>query len=142
MKTQVLIDMTSIYGRSITGIEVFALDLYNTLCEFKDYKVKKMIRYKNIDNNSENTMLLSSKSRLIAEQFLIPVVLRKVSAQLAIFAVFPPGPLAYCLKPRKSKIAVVIHDTVPWKYYDIYLQKLKSILSHFLTLQLKKLILY
>jgi len=138
VETQVLVDMTSIYGRGITGIEAFALDLYNTLCEFKDYKIKKMVRYKNIDNNSENTILLRSKSRLIAEQFLIPVVLRKVSAQLVIHPAFPPGPLAYYLKPRKTKIAVVIHDTVPWKYYNTLSLKAKIYLKPLFDLAVKK----
>jgi len=138
MKAQVLIDLTSIYGRSITGIEVFALDLYNILCEFKDYNVKKIVRYKNIDDNVENTVLLRVKGRLITEQLLIPYVLRKVSPQLAIFPAFPPGYLTYIAKNKNTKIAVVIHDSVPWKYYHTLSFKAKLYLKPLFDLAIKK----
>jgi len=139
-KMEITVDLTSIYGRRLTGIELFALDLYNTLvCEFKNYKVKKIVKYKNtVDDVESNTIILKTKSRLIVEQLLIPIAINKISSKLVIFPAFPPGLLTYSLKRKSTKVAVVIHDTVMWKYHHTLSFKAKLYLKPLFDLAIKK----
>jgi len=136
---KILIDLTSIFNRKLTGIEIFGLDLYFTFInDFKNHEVYKIIRYLNNIDNRGNNIILKTKNRIIAEQILLALNLIKVSADLLIFPVFPPGFLTYYLKPKKTKIAVVIHDTVPWKYYDTLSSKAKIYLKPLFDLAIKK----
>lgn len=135
---KILIDITSIYGRNITGIEILAMDLYKTLSQYQNIKINKVVRCKNIDNNCDNTLILKSENRVLVEQLLIPIALRKVKSDLAIFPAFPPGFLNYLLKQKTTKTCVVIHDTVPWKYYETLSLNAKIYLKPLFDAAIKK----
>jgi glycosyltransferase involved in cell wall biosynthesis len=136
---KILIDLTSIFNRKLTGIEMFGLDLYFTLMDkFSNYSIYKIVRWQDDIDNKNNHLILKTKSRILSEQLLLPLNQRKIDPDLTIFPAFPPGPLAYYLKPHKTKVAVVIHDTVPWKYSDTLSLKATIYLKPLFDLAVKK----
>ncbi|WP_297890111.1 glycosyltransferase family 1 protein [Sulfurihydrogenibium sp.] len=146
-KNNILIDLTSLYNRRQTGIEIFALDLTEHLIEeiYKsnklDITVSTVYRKKaTLEKNSAliDEILIKSNSRILSEQIFLPYLIRKSSPKLAIFPAFPPGYLTYNLKNKNTKIAVFIHDTVPWNFTKTLSWKAKIYLKPLYDLALKK----
>jgi len=115
---KVLIDLTSIYGRKITGLEIYGINLYQALL-FKDYiEVIPIFSIKNTVDGNTKCYIINSTNRVLLEQLYLPNLIRKVQPDIVLYPVFPPGFLTYLIKDTKTKIVPTIHDTVMWKYYN------------------------
>ena len=103
------IDMTSLYGRKRTGMEMYAIDLYRALLTTEHQIVPIFHEQNDIDDNPDAYMISKCK-RLWLENVALSRAVWKIKADVVIFPVFPPPLNIYygC----KSKIYHTIHDTV------------------------------
>jgi len=138
MQKLLLIDLTSLYDRKITGLEIYGIDLYKALLHNKDIKVIPIFRIKNsIDSNSD-AIIINSKSRLLTEQIFLPNIIKNIDTDFILYPVFPPGILTYYLKQQNTKIIPTIHDTVMWNYAKTLSVKAKMYLKPMYNIALKK----
>lgn len=144
MKKVLLIDLTSLYGRKLTGIELYAVDFYKVLtgvnCNSSKFEIIPIYRKDKImlEHSDNNKHLIVNSNRFLTEQYHIPKIIKRLEPTLVIYPAFPPGYLTYYLKSKSTKIAVVIHDTVPWKYPDTLSLKAKLYLKPLYDLVIKK----
>ena len=127
---RIAIDLTSLYGRKRTGMEMYAIDLYRALLT-TEHQIIPIFHCRNeVDENLEAYIIPKCK-RLWLENVAISRAVRKIKADVFIFPVFPPPVDIYygCM----SKIYHTIHDVVSLRYRDTqnfaakyyYLPKLK-----------------
>lgn len=124
------IDLTSLYGRKKTGMEMYAVDLYRALLTTAHQIVPICHGMNEVDANPD-AYIIPKCNRLWLENVALSRAVRKVKADVVIFPVFPPPLDLYfgC----ESKIFHTIHDTVSLRYRDTqnfaakyyYLPKLK-----------------
>lgn len=103
------IDLTSLYGRKRTGMEMYAIDLYRALLTTGHLIVPIFHGQNEVDDNP-NAFIISKCKRLWLENVALSRAVWKIKADVVIFPVFPPPLNIYygC----KSKIYHTIHDTV------------------------------
>lgn len=112
---KIVIDLTSLYGRKRTGMEMYAVDLYRALLT-SEHQIVPMFHGENEVDNNTNAIIIPKCNRLWLENVALSRAVRKIKADIVIFPVFPPPTDLYygC----KSKIFHTIHDTVSLKYRD------------------------
>jgi len=135
---KIYIDLTSLYNRKVTGLEIYGIDLYKCLLKKDNIKVFPIFRYNNIIDNNTNAIILPSQNRLYTEQVLLPKFVKNIKNAVVLYPVFPPGYLTYILKSNSVKIVPTIHDTVMWNYPDTLSLKAKLYLKPLYNLTLKK----
>lgn len=139
MKKKLLIDLTPIYKRKLTGVEIYGIDLYNTLLKNKSkIDIIPIFKIENSLDNNVNIVLLNSRNRFSIEQLYMPLAINKLKPDYVWYPIFPPGYLTYFLKPAKTKIIVTIHDSVPWNFYSTMSLKAKLYLKPLYNIALKK----
>lgn len=112
---RIAIDLTPLYGRKLTGVEMYAIDLYRSL-QSTDYHIIPIFHCCNELDNNPNAFIISKRSRLWLENVSLSKAVRTINADVAIFPIFPPPVDLYygC----KTKIYQTIHDTVYFSYRD------------------------
>lgn len=105
--------MTSLYGRKITGVEVYGIDLYNILKK-TGHTIIPIFHCENTLDYNPNAYIISKCSRLWLENVALSGAVRRIKADIALFPIFPPPIDLYygC----KSKIYQTIHDTVCFRF--------------------------
>lgn len=124
------IDLTSLYGRKRTGMEMYAVDLYRALLT-TGHQIVPIFHGQNEVDDNPDAYIISKCKRLWLENVALSRAVRMIKADVVIFPVFPPPLDLYfgC----ESKIYHTIHDTVSLRYRDTqnvaakyyYLPKLK-----------------
>lgn len=106
---KIAIDLTSLYNRQLTGVEIFAIDLYRALLKTR-HTIIPIFNVKNEIDNNLNAYIIPSRPRLWLENISLDIAIRKIKADIVFFPVFPPPITIYwgC----KSKIYKVLHDTI------------------------------
>lgn len=106
---KIAIDLTSLYNRCHTGVEIFAIDLYRALLK-THHTIIPIFNVKNEIDNNPNAYIIPSRPRLWLENISIDLAIRKIQADIVFFPVFPPPITIYwgC----KSKIYKILHDTI------------------------------
>ena len=128
---KIVIDLTSLYRRKRTGMEMYAVDLYRALLT-SEHQIVPIFHGENEIDNNPDAYIISNCNRLWLENVALSRAVRKIKADMAIFPVFPPPVDLYygC----KSKIFHTVHDTVSLRHRDTqnlaakYYYKPKSIL--------------
>jgi len=134
---KIYIDLTSLYNRKITGLEIYGIDLYRCLLK-KDVNVIPIFRNKNTIDNNKKAIILPYNNRIVVEQLVLPKFISKLDDSIVLYPVFPPGYLTYFLKRGNVKIIPTIHDSVAWNYQDTLSIKAKLYLKPLYNLALKK----
>lgn len=106
---KIAIDLTSLYKRVHTGVEIFAIDLYHALLK-TDHTIIPIFNTKNEIDDNPNAYIIPYRPRLWMENISLDLTIRKIQADIVFFPVFPPPITIYwgC----KSKIYKVLHDTI------------------------------
>lgn len=124
---KVAIDLTPLFGRKCTGVEMYAIDLYHALMK-RGYDVVPIFNEENeLDDNPNAYIIRKACCRLWLENVSLSVAARKINADAVLFPIFPPPVDLYwgC----KSKIISVIHDTA----FKDYRSTLKFAARYYLT---------
>lgn len=112
---KIAIDLTPLYGRKRTGVEMYAIDLYRALLATK-HQIVPIFHCKNEVDDNTTACVLPCCNRLWLENISLSRAIRKIKADIVIFPIFPPPVDIYY--SCKSKIYQTIHDTVFLRYHD------------------------
>lgn len=137
MKT-LLIDLTSLYNRKITGLEIYGIELYQSLLMLNEFKVIPVFNYKNTIDNNVNAIILKSKNRLFTELVQLPLLIKKIEPHAVLFPIFPPSIMCYYLKKEKTKLIPTIHDLAFIHYSETLSMKARIYLTPSYKKALKK----
>lgn len=112
---KIAIDLTPLYGRKHTGVEMYAIDLYRALLT-TEHQIIPIFHCRNEVDDNTLAYVLPRCNRLWLENVLLSKAIRKIKADIVIFPIFPPPVDIYygC----KSKIYQTIHDTVFFRYQN------------------------
>ena len=112
-KVRIAIDLTPLYGRKRTGVEMYAIDLYRAFLTTK-HEIVPIFHCKNeVDDNSK-AYIIPKRNRLWLENISLSRAVRKVNPDIVIFPIFPPPVDLYW--GYKGRIYQTIHDTVFLRY--------------------------
>lgn len=110
---KIAIDLTSLYGRKHTGIELYSIDLYKALLT-TGYEIIPIFHAKNEIDNNPKAYIINKCNRLYLENIALSIAVRKIKADITIFPALPPPIDIYYF--NKSKIYKVVHDMVYFNY--------------------------
>lgn len=123
---RIAIDLTPLFGRKHTGVELYAIDLYRALLKTGNPIIPIFHMENELDDNS-NSIVIYQTNRLILENFKLSAAIRKIKADVTLFPIFPPPVDLYISRP--TKIVPVIHDTAFIRYHET----LKFAAKYYLT---------
>lgn len=103
---KIAIDLTPLYGRKRTGVEMYAIDLYRALLA-TGHKIVPLFHVENEIDRNPDAIIVKKTHRLWLENRELTKAIRRVGADLALFPIFPPPLNAY---GGKTRIISVIHD--------------------------------
>lgn len=110
---KIAIDLTPLYGRKWTGVELYAIDLYHTLHKLK-YDIIPIFHVKNDLDNNPSAFIIKHTKRLFLENYALSKAIRTIKADVALFPIFPPPiDIYFC---SKTQIMPTIHDLAFLKY--------------------------
>lgn len=109
---KIAIDLTPLYDRPVTGLEVYGISLYRAILKTPN-EIFPIFRIQNTLDNNKNSIIIPSKSRIITENILLTNAIKRLNPDIVLFPIFPP-PLN-CYKLR-CKIIPTIHDLAFKKY--------------------------
>lgn len=111
----IAIDLTALYGRKITGLEIYGIDLYKALLK-TGYNVIPIFHVKNEIDNNKNAYILQHTNRLALENIKLSMAVRKIGADITLFPIFPPPIDIYWYS--HTKIIPTIHDIAFLRFRD------------------------
>ena len=114
---KVAIDLTPLYGRKWTGVELYAIDLYRAFLNL-GFDVIPIFHVKNEIDTNANTFIIQHTNRVRLENYSLPKAIRKIKASIVVFPIFPPPFDLYINRP--SKIVTVLHDTAFIRYRNTW----------------------
>lgn len=86
---KIAIDLTSLYGRRRTGIEMYAIDLYRALLT-TSHEIIPIFHERNELDDNPNAFIIGLTTRLFLENFSLSRAIRKIKPDVVLFPVFPP----------------------------------------------------
>ena len=110
---RIAIDLTPLYGRKHTGVELYAIDLYKALLTTKNEIIPIFHEKNEIDSNPK-AFIIKKTNRLWLENVALHRAIKKINADIALFPIFPPPFTIY--RSCKSKIIPTLHDFAFLKY--------------------------
>ncbi len=105
---RIAIDLTPLYGRKRTGVEMYAIDLYRALLS-TGHTIIPIFHAKNELDNNAHAFVIPKCNRLWLENVALSRAVRKIKADVALFPIFAPPIDLYF--GRKSKLLQTVHDT-------------------------------
>lgn len=131
---RIAIDLTPLYGRKHTGVEMYAIDLYRAFLT-TEHQIVPIFHCENEVDTNPDAYIIPHRNRLWVENLSLSRAIRKIKADIVVFPIFPP-PMDIYYK-CKSKIYHTIHDTVFLRYKETqnfaaryyYLPKIKLALE-------------
>ncbi len=78
---KIAIDLTPLYGRKWTGVELYAIDLYHALLEL-NYEVIPIFHVKNDLDDNPNSYIIKPTKRLLLENLALSKAIRTIKQTL------------------------------------------------------------
>lgn len=110
---RIAIDLTPLFGRKQTGVELYAIDLYKALLT-TNHSIIPIFHAKNELDENKNAYIIKQSKRLWLENVLLTNAICKINADIVLFPIFPPPIDVYFRS--KSKIIPTLHDFAFLKY--------------------------
>lgn len=112
---KIAFDLTPLYCRKKTGVEMYAIDLYKALMSTGNDVIPIFHTLNELDNNP-SAFIISKCNRLWLENVALSRAIRNIRPDVAIFPIFPPPVDLYfgC----KCCIYQTIHDTVSFRFRE------------------------
>lgn len=111
---KIAIDLTPLYGRKWTGVELYAIDLYRALVKI-GFDVIPIFHVENSLDKNKNAFIIKKCNRLILENLKLAKAIALIKADVTLFPIFPPPINCY---GGVSKIVPVIHDLTFIKFSE------------------------
>lgn len=111
---KIAIDLTPLYGRKWTGVELYAIDLYRALVKI-GFDVIPIFHVENSLDKNKNAFIIKKCNRLILENLKLAKAIALIKADVTLFPIFPPPINCY---GGLSKIVPVIHDLTFIKFSE------------------------
>ena len=104
---KIAIDLTPLYGRKRTGVEMYAIDLYRALLT-TGHQIVPIYHVRNELDDNPNAYIIGLTPRLMLENFSLSRAVRKINPDVALFPIFPPPvDLRWGFK---GKVMPTLHD--------------------------------
>lgn len=103
----IAIDLTALYGRKRTGVEMYAIDLYKALLT-TGHKVIPIFHVKNEIDQNPDAYIIPKSNRLLLENALLSKAIRRIKPEKILFPIFPPPIDLYMM--FNGEIIPTIHD--------------------------------
>lgn len=110
---KIVIDLTPLYGRKKTGVEMYAIDLYKALLSSVGNNLIPVFHVCNELDENPNAYVIPKSNRFILENYKVSMVIRKIKPDVAIFPIFSPPIDLY---NSNIKIIPTVHDLVSIKF--------------------------
>ena len=104
---RIAIDLTALFNRKWTGVELYAVDLYKALLT-TGYEIIPIFHVKNEIDNNQNAYIIPKRNRLWLENISLSYAIRQIKADLVCFPIFAPPIDVYCIK--RMKVVPTVHD--------------------------------
>lgn len=104
---KVAIDLTPLYNRKHTGVEMYAIDLYKALLT-TEHEIIPIFHVENEIDNNQKAYIIPKRYRLWPENISLSYVIRKIKADIVCFPIFAPPIDVYYIK--ETKIVPTVHD--------------------------------
>ena len=111
---KIAIDLTPLYGRKWTGVELYAIDLYRSLMKC-GYDVVPIFHAQNTIDKNPRAYVINQTNRLVLENIKLSRAISEIKADMALFPIFPPPINCY---GGSMKIVPVIHDLTFLKFRE------------------------
>lgn len=131
---KIAIDLTPLYGRKATGVELYAIDLYRSLLK-TNHTIIPIFHVENTIDKNENSIIIKKTKRLILENYSLTKAVQKSHADIALFPIFPPPINIY---NKGIKIVPVLHDLAYLKFRNLLNTAAKYYLTPKKNIALKK----
>lgn len=110
---KIAIDLTPLYGRKRTGVEMYAIDLYRALLTSR-HQIIPIFHVQNELDDNPNAVIIPESNRLLLENIKLSKCIRKIAPDIVLFPIFPPP---VDLKwGFKGKVYPTFHDCAFLKY--------------------------
>lgn len=86
---KVAIDLTPLFGRKRTGVEMYAIDLYRALLT-TEHEIIPIFHAKNELDDNTNAIIIPKSNRLLLENVILSKTIRKIKPDVVLFPIFPP----------------------------------------------------
>lgn len=114
-KNKIAIDLTPLFRRKRTGVEMYAIDLYRAL-KTTEHEIIPIFHVKNELDENPNAVIIPKSNRLLLENAILSKAIRKINPDVVLFPIFPPP---VDLKwGFKGKVYPTCHDCAFLKYRD------------------------
>jgi len=110
---KIAIDLTPLYNRKITGVEIYGIEFYEALLKTGE-DIYPIFRVKNTIDDNRNAVIINVENRLVVENLLLSKEIRKGKFDVVFFPIFPPPFDIYSIK--SLKVIPTIHDLTIFKY--------------------------
>ncbi len=110
---RIAIDLTPLYNRKRTGVEVYGIDLYKALLSTSN-EIIPIFHVKNELDFNKNAYIIPFSNRVLLENFYLSRAIRKINPDVAFFPIFPPPIDLYFF--CDTKVVPTIHDLAFLKY--------------------------
>lgn len=131
---KIAIDLTPLYGRKATGVELYAIDLYRSLLK-TNHTIIPIFHVENTIDRNENSIIIKKTKRLILENYSLTKAVQKSHADIALFPIFPPPINIY---NKGIKIVPILHDLAFLNFRNTLNTAAKYYLTPKINISLKK----
>ena len=121
---RISIDLTPLYKRKKTGVEMYAIDLYKALLK-TGHQIIPIFHAKNELDNNKDAFVIKASPRLILENIMLTNAIKKIKPDIALFPIFPPPIDVY----RHTIIVPTLHDLA----YKKFRKTLNTAAKYYLT---------
>lgn len=103
---KLLVDLTPLYNRKLTGVEIYGIEFYEALKK-TSHEIIPVFRKENLIDTNSNAIIINCENRFLVENIYLSCVVRKIKPDVAFFPIFPPPiDLLY----SNIKIVPTLHD--------------------------------
>ncbi len=113
--SKIAIDLTPLFGRKRTGVEMYAIDLYRALLTTK-HDIIPIFHVMNELDGNPNAVVIPKSNRLLLENVILSKTIRKINPDVVLFPIFPPP--ADLKWGFKGKVYPTCHDCAFLKFRD------------------------
>lgn len=86
---KIAIDLTPLYGRKRTGVEMYAIDLYRAFLP-SGHQIIPIFHVQNELDDNPNAVVIPESNRLLLENIKLSMCIRKIAPDIVLFPIFPP----------------------------------------------------
>ena len=86
---KILIDLTPLYARKRTGVEMYAIDLYRALLT-TEHEIIPLFHVKNELDTNPHAVIIPRCNRLLLENIKLSKTIRAIRPDYVLFPIFPP----------------------------------------------------